>query len=488
MGFFDQSFRVFTLAGITVRVHILFLLWILFRLFQAQGDWQGTLAWMGMLFGIVLLHEFGHCFGARAVGGDAHNIVMWPLGGLAFADAPMRPWPQFVTVACGPLVNVALCILSAAVLIIATGRPEVVSLSPWSPFNIFAMNATWQVYVGLFYHVNLILLYFNLLPIYPLDGGQILWTILWPFTGLQRATVLAAQLGLVGAVLLGMWGLSRPGGGMLIAIAIFGGLTCFQRLQAIRQGAFFLEEFRSYDRVGRYRRGGGLCGAADAGARHAGPPRARGAGAGTLAGWLRTYPKTRVDSYRVAPPAPEGRRNVATGAGRRRRPEPVDPDRVAPPGWSRAARPGGAEECSHGCRPPQAAGTRGPRSRRAARPGGAEEQTSVSAPAPPAPAELPLPLRGRTEQRARSHGLRSAPPSEPLAPSEGPQPAPRADPVLGAPGSDPSEPLAPSEPLRFSAGGASPVATFRGPLGAELRAHPTTSVVWASSPFFRVVG
>lgn len=258
MGFFDQSFRVFTLAGITVRVHILFLLWLVFQLLQAKGDWQGTLTWMGMLFGIVLLHEFGHCFGARAVGGDAHNIVMWPLGGLAFADAPMRPWPQFVTVACGPLVNVALCALSAAVLIAATGRLDVVSLNPWSAFNYFAADETWQLYLGMFYSVNLAILYFNLLPIYPLDGGQLLWTILWPFTGLQRATVLAAQLGLVGAVLLGVWALSGPGSGMLLAIAIFGGLTCFQRLQAIRQGAFVLEEFRTYDQVGRYRRGGGL--------------------------------------------------------------------------------------------------------------------------------------------------------------------------------------------------------------------------------------
>lgn len=257
MGFFDQSFRVFTLAGITVRVHIFFLLWILFELFRAQDNWHVTLAWLGMLFGIVLLHEFGHCFGARAVGGDAHNIVMWPLGGLAFADAPMRPWPQFVTVACGPLVNVVLCILSAVVLVVATGRLDVVSLNPWSAFNISAMDARWQIYLEIFYSVNLLLLYFNMLPVYPLDGGQILWTILWPFTGLQRATLLAAQLGLAGAVLLGMWGISG-GGGMLVAIAIFGGLTCFQRLQAIRQGAFFLEEFRTYEHVGRHRRGGGV--------------------------------------------------------------------------------------------------------------------------------------------------------------------------------------------------------------------------------------
>ena len=67
---------------------------------------------MAILFVSVLLHEFGHCFGARIMGGRGEEILMWPLGGLAFADPPRRPWPQLVTTVGGPLVNVVICLVT----------------------------------------------------------------------------------------------------------------------------------------------------------------------------------------------------------------------------------------------------------------------------------------------------------------------------------------------------------------------------------------
>lgn len=106
MDFLNGSFPLFRFAGISVRIHILFILFIGMRLLDGRGNFESELIFLTMLFGVVLLHEFGHCFGARAVGGDAENILLWPLGGLAYANAPMTPWAQFVTVACGPLVNV----------------------------------------------------------------------------------------------------------------------------------------------------------------------------------------------------------------------------------------------------------------------------------------------------------------------------------------------------------------------------------------------
>ena len=114
MDFLNASFKVGRLFDINVRVHILFVIWIAFRLISGGGNWTEHAMFLGMLFGIVLLHEFGHCFGARSVGGDAENILMWPLGGLAYAHAPMTPWAQFVTVASGPAVNAGFCLLSGA--------------------------------------------------------------------------------------------------------------------------------------------------------------------------------------------------------------------------------------------------------------------------------------------------------------------------------------------------------------------------------------
>jgi stage IV sporulation protein FB len=241
MNILGGSFPVGRLFGINIRVHFLFLIWIAFQLFQDRTDMAGTAMFLGLLFGIVLLHELGHCFGARLVGGYADHILMWPLGGLAYAHAPMRAWPQFVTVAAGPLVNVILCLLSAIVIFAASGghvlptvNPLATRLMPLTPGLVLFPDWIW--YVFLFYRVNLYLLAFNLLPIFPLDGGQLFQAIIWPYVGLQRATMIACQVGLVGCGLFAIWSLRSGGGGMLFFIAIFGGFTCWQRLQAARQG------------------------------------------------------------------------------------------------------------------------------------------------------------------------------------------------------------------------------------------------------------
>jgi stage IV sporulation protein FB len=84
---FSWSFAVGRLFGITVRIHVLFPLVCLGLILRTTGKdfWPGT--WidatvlMGLLFLVVLLHEFGHCFAARNVGGEASEVLLWPLGG-----------------------------------------------------------------------------------------------------------------------------------------------------------------------------------------------------------------------------------------------------------------------------------------------------------------------------------------------------------------------------------------------------------------------
>lgn len=247
MGFLSGSFKIGRLFDINIRIHFLFVLYIAWRLLDSGGDWATMGLFMALLFGIVLVHEFGHCFGARAVGGDARDILMWPLGGLAFAHAPMRPWPQFVTVACGPLVNLIFCLISGTVIAAYLGSFDLLLINPFGGLYIMPVDH-WIIAVWIFYQVNLLLLAFNLLPIYPLDGGQLLHTILWPFLGLQQATVVASSLGLAGAILFMFWGLAGGGGNMLFFIAIFGGFTCWQRLQAARAG--YLTEDSPYETYG----------------------------------------------------------------------------------------------------------------------------------------------------------------------------------------------------------------------------------------------
>lgn len=245
MNFLNMSFQVGRLFGIDIRIHILFLVLMAFRLFDAgTGVWYELGFWT-MLFGIILLHEFGHCFGARSVGGDASQIILWPLGGLAFAHAPMTPWAQFVTVAAGPAVNLVFCLIAAGILIAGSGSVEIVGINPLSRavyFEHWLDAPQWAAYMAMFYRVNLFLLAFNLLPIYPMDGGQLFQVMLWPALGVHRSTEIACQVGLAGSVLLGLWGLQT--GGMLLFIAIFGGFTCYQRLQMLKYGMLIDERAR----------------------------------------------------------------------------------------------------------------------------------------------------------------------------------------------------------------------------------------------------
>src|ERR671930_658535 len=88
------SIRMFRLAGITVSLHWSWLI-VAYILVRYRADRYDSLAWNVAeylaLFGIVLLHEFGHALACRSVGGTANQIVLWPLGGIAFVRPPQRP-------------------------------------------------------------------------------------------------------------------------------------------------------------------------------------------------------------------------------------------------------------------------------------------------------------------------------------------------------------------------------------------------------------
>jgi Zn-dependent protease len=213
-----------------------------------------------MLFVVILLHEFGHCFAARWTGGSADEIVMTPLGGLAMAMAVRRPWPTFVTVAGGPLVNVIICLFCGLGLYLIIG---IWPLGPWNFGDAFryVRDPGWfQVadYLFWLYSISYALLLFNLLPVFPLDGGQLLQSILWKPMGYYRSMILTLNIGLVGSVLMMMVGLAtfgRMGGGLLLMLI---GLSCFMncfRLRAVMKAegpwAFSEEDAVGFD-VGSY--------------------------------------------------------------------------------------------------------------------------------------------------------------------------------------------------------------------------------------------
>src|SRR6202034_24324 len=105
------SIRLFRFAGIDLYLHFSWFLVAVYEIQSRKGNYS-SITWSVLeylaLFLIVLLHEFGHSLACRQVGGTANQIVLWPLGGVAYVDPPPRPGATLWSIAAGPLVNVAL--------------------------------------------------------------------------------------------------------------------------------------------------------------------------------------------------------------------------------------------------------------------------------------------------------------------------------------------------------------------------------------------
>ena len=174
------SFHFFRFSGIDVSIHFS---WFIIAAYQllARPHGYSNPVWAGyeylMLFGIVLLHEFGHALACRQTGGVANHIMLWPLGGVAFVRPPLRPGAQLWSIAAGPLVNVVLL----PILYVRVCSPRV---APGWCFHKSGRLSPARLNANI---INAGLLIFNLLPIYPLDGGQILRALLWFPLGRIRA-------------------------------------------------------------------------------------------------------------------------------------------------------------------------------------------------------------------------------------------------------------------------------------------------------------
>jgi len=227
-GSSQGSFRLFRINGIDVFLNWTWFLVALYEIEARKGRYS-SVVWNVVeylaLFAIVLTHEFGHAMACRSVGGTADKIMLWPLGGVAYVNPPQRPGATLWSIAAGPLVNVVLAVplgvafATARSLHWRTSMPDVYQL-------IFAILLT-----------DIILLVFNILPIYPLDGGQILRSLLWYPLGRARSLLVAASLGFLGVaglLALALWTQSIWTG----LIAAYAGMNCwngFKTAQALRK-------------------------------------------------------------------------------------------------------------------------------------------------------------------------------------------------------------------------------------------------------------
>ncbi len=207
-------------AGIKVQIHLTFialLVWIGFSIFTSQQSAMAAAIGVGFilsLFLCVVLHEYGHALMARRFGVGTRDITLLPIGGVARLERmPEKPSEELLVALAGPAVNVVIAIVLAVGLSVA-GRP----LSFAEPL-LAEQFFSGAGFAERLLSVNLLLIGFNMLPAFPMDGGRVLRALLAMRMSYARATRAAATVGQGFAFLFGAIGLFyNP---FLLIIAVF---------------------------------------------------------------------------------------------------------------------------------------------------------------------------------------------------------------------------------------------------------------------------
>jgi stage IV sporulation protein FB len=234
------SIKLFSVRGIDVKMHVTFLLIVLYGAIQGgvlgNGGVTGAVfgaALMLLVFACVLLHELGHALTALRYGVRTRDIILLPIGGIARLERiPDKPSEEFTIAIAGPLVNFAI----AGVLFVLTFALLRVPLALDLESIVSALRrARVEDAILALASINLTLGAFNLVPAFPLDGGRILRAILATRMEYVRATTLAANIGQLLAIVGGFLGFLRSDFGLiLVAIFVFMGAGAEGQMVAVR--------------------------------------------------------------------------------------------------------------------------------------------------------------------------------------------------------------------------------------------------------------
>ena len=230
------AFRIATLSSIPLRVHITFVLLVIYLAVQSigRGGATGTLFALLGLFASVVLHELGHSRVAQKFRYPVHDITLYPIGGVASIEGSPRPRHELYIAVAGPAVSLLLAAFFAGIVVLRGGAGQLTALfeSPAYASHYLANSPL----LALFY-ANAMLVLFNLLPAFPMDGGRVLRAVIGLRSGKKKATKIAGRVGQFFAVLMAAAGMgvfgTRPSYGLVfIAVFVFFGAAQEMAMEA----------------------------------------------------------------------------------------------------------------------------------------------------------------------------------------------------------------------------------------------------------------
>lgn len=238
------SFAAGTWSGVRLRISWLMPLLLAWLLYEFQVKLGGAL--FGILFVSVLMHEIGHILAARATEGSGDEILMWPLGGLAFVET-LSARAQALTASAGPLVNLLLCGLFLPAVLGSGMMPHVFNplMVPFAP-DEFGLHLARDIPVLAFW-VNWMCLLVNLVPAYPLDGGQIFRSWLTARMGQGMGTEVAIRCAYAFATLMAVGDLVFFKSTVLLGIAFLIFLLAMQESYQLQASESYDDSFMGYD-------------------------------------------------------------------------------------------------------------------------------------------------------------------------------------------------------------------------------------------------
>ena len=220
-----KLFTIFNMPIYTDWFFVFFLIWIML-----SSGWFNLFIIVS-IFACVLAHEFGHSLTARKLGHHAPEIHLTFIGGLAKVNIPRNPKHEFLITIAGPLVNVVIGAIFFAILqIFNNGDVDVRTIS----FS----NPSAKAYLTYMFLGNVLLIIFNIIPLFPMDGGRILRSLLAMKFDYLTATENAVSVSRVMCFIVGAYAIAN-GLYIMAFIVLFMWLAATAERDQVRQSTFF---------------------------------------------------------------------------------------------------------------------------------------------------------------------------------------------------------------------------------------------------------